>query len=376
MSITAGRDQRILIVDDEPSNVRLLEHVLGDAGYSSVRSTTDPTQTEALYRAGQPDLILLDLHMPVMDGFAVMDRLVQLVDPGDFLPILVLTGDATPQSKRAALERGAKDFVTKPFDHAEVLARVGNLLDTRSLHVQLRRHNARLEDEVNERTAALVDAIARLEVAEQDRRLAQEETIHRLSLAAEYRDDETSRHIERMSRYCEILATRVGRAPEQVELLRIAAKMHDIGKLGIPDAILLKPDRLTPEEFDLMKTHTEIGHQILAGSKSELANTGAMLAWTHHEKVDGTGYPRGLRGDEIPFEGRIAAIADVFDALTTNRVYRRAFSLEGALGLLREGRGSHFDAELLDLFFEALDDVLVTRAELIGPGPGLPDEGS
>lgn len=205
----------------------------------------------------------------------------------------------------------------------------------------MRRHNEILEEKVRERTAELWAAVGRLEVAEKDLRLAQEETIHRLSLAAEYRDDETSRHIERMSRYCAVLATRVGEDEQRSELLRIASKMHDIGKIGVPDAILLKRGKLTAEEFEIMKQHADIGYQILRGSESELASTAATIAWTHHEKIDGSGYPRRLKGDDIPIEGRIAAVADVFDALTTNRIYRKAFPLPQALSIMSEGRGQH-----------------------------------
>jgi putative two-component system response regulator len=363
---TERRLDRILVVDDEPSNVLLLQHMLEQAGYGDVRATTDPRTVEELYGTFRPDIILLDLHMPVMDGFAVMQRLSQLIESGEYLPILVLTADVTQKSKQAALEGGAKDFVTKPFDQAEVLARVGNLLATRALHAQLRRHNEVLDATVRERTAELEHVVQRLAAAERDTRLAQEETIHRLSLAAELRDDATSRHIERMSRYCAILARRAGQDERQIELLRIAAKMHDIGKLAIPDAILLKPGRLTARELEVMKTHPDIGHQVLDGSKSELASTGAMLAWTHHEKVDGSGYPRGLRGADIPLEGRIAAIADVFDALTTDRVYRDAFSISEAVSIMRDGRGTHFDAQLLDLFLESLDPMLATRERVAG----------
>jgi len=204
-----------------------------------------------------------------------------IIDEEDYLPIVVLTADATLESRRAALQGGATDFITKPFDHVEALARVRNLLDARHLHVQLQRHNERLEDAVRERTADLRRAIDRLQLADHDLRLAQEETIHRLSLATDFRDDETSRHIERMSRYCAILAARAGKDARDCELLRLASKLHDIGKLGIPDAILRKPGRLTPEEFEIIKEHPKIGHQILHGSNSELARVGAMLAWTH-----------------------------------------------------------------------------------------------
>jgi putative two-component system response regulator len=355
---------RILIVDDEPANVLMLERLLELAGYHDIHSTTDPTTVEALYRSAHPDLIVLDLHMPVLDGFGVMEGLSAVIAHDDYVPILMLTADASPKIKRTALERGAKDFVTKPFDHAEVLARTANLLDTRWLHLQLRGHNDLLEQRVRERTAELRETVGRLELAQTDLRLSQEETIHRLSLAAEYRDDETSRHLEQMSRYCAVLATRSGHDERQSELLRVATKMHDIGKLGIPDAILLKPGRLTPQEYDTMREHAAIGHRILDDSRSQLARTGATVAWTHHEKIDGTGYPRGLRGDEIPLEGRIAAIADVFDALTSDRIYRPAFPLPDALQTMRDGRGRHFDADLLDIFFDSLDDLLAVREHL------------
>lgn len=361
MSDPAPRVGRILIVDDEPGNVRVLEELLALAGYREVHSTTDPSRVEALYGHLEPDLILLDLHMPVLDGFAVMQRLSTLIDAGDYLPILVLTADISHESKRAALRSVAKDFLVKPFDHEEVLARVANLLDARSLHVQLRLHGETLERGVNQRTAELAQTVDRLERAEHDLRLAQEETIHRLALAAEFHDDETSRHIERMSRSCAILADRAGKDQEECELLRLAAKMHDVGKIGIPDAVLHKPGRLTADEYEVIKTHTAIGHQILEDSKSDLARCGATVAWTHHEKVDGTGYPRGLRGEQIPLGGRIAAIADVFDALTTDRVYRPAFALPDALTIMQDGRDTHFDADLLDVFFDSLDDVLAAR---------------
>lgn len=355
---------RILIVDDEPANIGLLERLLTRSGYRDISSTTRPTEVEALFQRLEPDLVLLDLHMPELDGHAVMARLSKLIAPEDYLPILVLTADVTPESKGRALVGGAKDFVTKPLDSAEVLARVANLLETRFLHLQLRRQNEILEHKVRERTAELWDTINQLERVQKDLRLAQEETITSLSIAAEFRDDETSRHIERMSRYCSIIANALGFDDARRETLRIAAKMHDVGKIGIPDSILLKPGRLTPAEFEAMKRHAQIGHEILSGSASELATIAATIAWTHHEKIDGSGYPRGLRGQEIPIEGRIAAVADVFDALTTNRVYRKAFVLPEALSIMREGRDAHFDGAILDLFLDHIDEVLQMKHEL------------
>lgn len=356
--------QRILIVDDEPANVQLLEQVLIRGGHTSVHSTTDATEAVPLYRKVAPDLVMLDLHMPVLDGFGVMAALAEVSTPDDRVPILVLTADVSKETKHRALTNGATDYVTKPFDPIEVLARVRNLLETRSLHQMLRRHRDLLEEKVQERTQALWDTVNELERAQVDLRLAQEETITSLSIAAEFRDDETSRHIERMSRYCWIVASALDLDDGRRETMRVAAKMHDVGKIGVPDSILLKPGKLTPDEFDVMKGHAQMGYDILSGATSELATTAAVIAWTHHEKVDGSGYPRGLTGDEIPLEGRIAAVADVFDALTTNRVYRKAFSVPEALNIMREGRDNHFDGTILDMFFTHMDEILRMKESL------------
>ena len=189
-------------------------------------------------------------------------------------------------------------------------------------------------------------------------RLAQEEMVERLSIAAEFRDDEAARHVQRMSRYCALIARRAGESGEHTELIRTASVMHDVGKIGIPDSILLKPGKLTPEERRIMEQHSEIGYRILSGARSGILTLAASIAWTHHERVDGTGYPRKIAGDDIPAEGRIAAIADVFDALTSNKVYKKAFPLDQALNIMREGRGTHFDSGLLDLFLDAIDEVV------------------
>lgn len=362
--MTSGWSPTILIVDDEPANVQLLERLLASSGYHRIRSTTDPREAEALFERFEPDLVMLDLHMPGLDGHAVMARLSAMTAPNDYLPILVLTADVTPESKRRALVGGAKDFLTKPLDTSEVLARVANLLETRFLHLQLRRHNDFLEEKVRERTAKLWNTIGQLESAQKDLRLAQEETITSLSLAAEFRDEQTSRHIERMSRYCSVIADAMGFDDGRRETIRLAAKMHDVGKIGIPDSILLKPGRLTPDEFEIMKGHAQIGYDILSGATSELATTAAMIAWTHHEKVDGTGYPRGRLGDDIPLEGRIAAVADVFDALTSDRIYRKAFTVSQALEAIHASRSSHFDSAILDAFFDRIDEILSMKSAL------------
>ena len=221
----------------------------------------------------------------------------------------------------------------------------------------------RLEDMVRSRTQELWDAIAELERVKEDLRTSREETVHRLSIAAELKDDETPRHIERMSRYCALLLARAGADEEQAELVRVASVMHDVGKIGIPDAILMKPGPLTPEERLTMQAHAEIGHRILAGSTSPLLEVAATIALTHHEWFDGTGYPQGLTGPTIAKEGRVAAIADVFDALTSDRVFRRAYPIGKAVEMMKEGRGTQFDPELLDVFLDSLDEALGIREE-------------
>ncbi|HYP23097.1 MAG TPA: HD domain-containing phosphohydrolase [Actinomycetota bacterium] len=207
-------------------------------------------------------------------------------------------------------------------------------------------------------SAALAAEVDRLQMTEKELRLAQEAVVERLSIAAEFRDDETARHVQRMSRYTALLASRAGANTERAEQVRTAAVMHDVGKIGIPDSILLKPGKLTPEERRIMEQHSEIGYRILSGSRSELLTLAAQIAWTHHERVDGNGYPRRLAGDDIPLEGRMAAIADVFDALTSNKVYKKASPLPQAVEIMREGRGTHFDADLLDMFLDSIDEVV------------------
>jgi putative two-component system response regulator len=215
-----------------------------------------------------------------------------------------------------------------------------------------------LHEGAPDRNIELAAEVDRLQMVERELRLAQEDTVERLSIAAEFRDDETARHVQRMSRYTSLLAARAGEHAGRVEMVRIASVMHDVGKIGIPDSILLKPGKLTPEERRIMEQHSEIGYRILSGSRSEVLTLAAQIAWTHHERVDGNGYPRRLGGDAIPLEGRMAAIADVFDALTSHKVYKKAFPLGQAVDVMREGRGSHFDADLLDLFLDSMDEVI------------------
>ena len=357
MQLTDLTDATILMVDDEPANIALLERILHEAGFTNVTSTTDPMQVESLVRSLSPDLLLLDLQMPHPDGFEVMS-LLRGVPQATAMPIVVLTADVTTEARHSSLGMGASDFLTKPFDMIEVVLRVKNTLRTRFLQLQLEEHNEMLEVRVKERTQDLWQTVRQLEKAENDLLVSFEETVRRLSIAAEFRDNETQRHIMRMSQYCAFLSRKAGFDEESCRAIRTASQMHDIGKIGTPDSILLKPGPLTPEQRAIMRHHAEDGWQILKDSDSELLQLAATIALTHHERMDGSGYPKGLRGDEIPREGRVAAIADVFDALSTNRIYRKAYPLPEVWQMLRDGRGTLFDAELLDLFFASMDGVL------------------
>ncbi len=334
---------KFMIVDDEIANIRVLEHLLDAWDCPNVQSTTDPTQALALYSQFQPDIVLLDLMMARLDGFGVMQQLQTVIPEHDYLPILVLTADVTPEIKHRALALGAKDFVTKPFDIAELSLRIQNLLETRFLHRQLQNQNAILEGRVEERTYQL--------------KIAEIETIECLALAGEYRDDDTGQHAQRVGITAARLALHIGMSPPEAELIQRAAPLHDVGKIGIGDHILLKPARLTMEEFDAMKAHCAIGHQILSRHHTPLLQRAADIAHCHHERWDGSGYPQGLRGEDIPIEGRLVAIADVFDALTHERPYKKAWPLEEAATEIQNQSGRQFDPRLAETFGSHLESI-------------------
>jgi putative nucleotidyltransferase with HDIG domain len=339
----------ILVVDDEEVNLLLLRRTLERAGYTRVQTTTDPTRVPRLFVETEPDLVVLDLHMPGMDGLELMDRLAAIGGGRTGVPFLVLTADVTEEARRQALERGARDFLTKPFSPTELLLRVRNLLEVQRLHGWLRDQNASLEHQVLERTRELEQA--RLEI------------LSRLALAAEYRDDATQEHAWRIGRTCGLLADAIGLEDSQVELVRRAAPLHDIGKIGIPDAILLKPGKLTDSERAAVKRHTTIGAEILSGSRSSLLRVAERIALSHHERWDGKGYPHRLGGEEIPLAGRIVAVADVFDALTHERPYKKAWPLEPAVDEVLGQRGRQFDPALVDAFATLDHAALLRRVE-------------
>ena len=324
---------RILIVDDQELNVRLLERILKLDGYSQIQGTTDPHLTLPLFEAFQPDLMLLDLHMPLMDGFDVMEALGRRATGGASLPILAITGDITSETKLRALSAGARDFVGKPFDNTEVLLRIKNLLETRFLYLQLQNQNLALEAKVRERTRELEQA--------------QVEILQRLALAAEFRDDETGQHTQRVGLLAARLACALGLPEGEVDLIRLAAPLHDLGKIGIPDRILLKPDILSFEEMEQMKRHSAIGARILSGGRHALLRLAEKIASTHHERWDGSGYPNGLAGEAIPLTGRIVAVADAFDALRHERPYKRALPVADVLDEIARQSGEKFDPRVV-----------------------------
>jgi putative two-component system response regulator len=339
MGARVFRNARILIVDDEPINVDLLRRLLERAGFSRLSSTNDSREAVDLYTRFRPDLILLDLHMPHRDGLEVMDELNQIAE-ASYLPILMLTGDDTPEAKREALSRGAKDFLNKPFHSDEVLLRIGTLLETRFLYLQIQSQNQILEAKVRDRTREL--------------EAAQIEIIERLARAAEFRDDNTGQHTERVGQMAALLARQIGLSDTQVSLIRRAAPLHDVGKIGIPDSVLLKLGKLTAAEFELVKTHTTIGARILSGSRFTILRLAEEIAFNHHERWDGKGY-NGISGSEIPLGGRIVAIADVFDALTQQRPYKPAWPVSDAIAEIDRQRGRQFDPALVDAFLRVIE---------------------
>ena len=339
-------DLPIIAVNDEAANVLLLRRVLERAGYRGLTTTTDPTEVVRMVEERRPRLVLLDLHMPRMDGFELMERLGKIAGEPETVPMLVLTADIADEAKRRALTLGARDFLTKPIDHVELILRVHNVL-----HVQ------HLQDRLLARTRTSRGGGG----ATRDLDRARLEVLDRLALAAEYRDDDTQQHAWRIGRSSAMMAAELGLGREQVKLIAHAAPLHDIGKLGVPEAILLKPAPLTVEELERVHRHTTIGAGILAGSSSALLQMAEMIALSHHERWDGGGYPNGLASDEIPLPARIAAVADVFDALTHERPYKCAWGVLEAVAEISSGSGRQFDPAVVEAFLQLDHETLLTR---------------
>jgi putative two-component system response regulator len=346
MTSRTFRNARILMVDDEEANLEILRRTLSRAGFWRLEGTLDSREAASLYVRHRPDLILLDLHMPHMDGLQVLDTLREIAE-ATYLPIVILSGDLTPEARRDALSRGAKDFVNKPFQPDELLLRIKTLLETRFLYLEIQSQNQLLEAKVRERTRELVEA--------------QIEIIERLAIAAEFRDDNTGQHTQRVGQMSALLARHLGLPDAQVSLIARAAPLHDVGKIGVPDTILLKIGKLTPTEFELVKQHTVIGARILSGGKFPLLRLAEDIAYSHHERWDGEGYA-GLRKTDIPLAGRIVAVADVFDALTQQRPYKPAWPIGEAIAEIDRQRERQFDPGVVDAFLR----VVATTARM-GP---------
>ncbi len=339
---------KIAIIDDAPVNVTLLRHLVNKLPGGEPVCFTDPQAALDWCLQNDPDLVVVDYMMPGMNGTELTQRFrQQFADT----PVLMVTANHDVALRHQALQLGVTDFLNKPLDNTEFLARAKNMLALRSSHKALADRSAWLADEVRRATEKIV--------------VQERETIFCLSRAAEYRDPETGGHILRMAHYSQLIARRLGLPQDQQALLLAAAPMHDIGKVGTPDLILLKPGKLTDEEFQIMKQHAVIGYKVLSTSSSPLLQVAAEIAHTHHEKFDGSGYPRGLKGTDIALFGRIVAVADVFDALTSERPYKKAWPLEQARQFLIDGAGQHFDPDCVAAFVAGWDEAMEIKQRFV-----------
>ncbi|HSZ06102.1 MAG TPA: HD domain-containing phosphohydrolase [Solirubrobacteraceae bacterium] len=348
---------QLLIVDDDEALRRWEERVARENGYSC-DGARDADDARERLRGDSYRLALLDVNMPGDSGIELLSQIRR--DHPD-VAVVMVTGEDSTELAMSAIELGAYGYLVKPVGSGELLINVANALHRRSSEARNRHVMQRLQAAVQQRDDELAQALQELELAETKVWVSQAETILRLARLMEFRDEETGQHLHRMSSYCELLARQTGLPEERCEFLRLASQLHDVGKVAVPDSILLKPGKLTPEEFEVIKGHAETGYQMLAGSASEVVQLGALIARTHHERWDGSGYPRGLAGEDIPLEGRIAAVSDVFDALTSDRVYRSAMPVKSAMQMMSEERGRHFDPDLLDAFLLTLPEIDAIR---------------
>jgi putative two-component system response regulator len=334
---------RVLIVDDNATSLMLLKQVVGHIDGCSVVGFHDPVAALGEIRSRDVDIVLVDYMMPQLNGVEVITRIRAMPGMGD-LPIIFVTTQEERGARAAALDAGATDFLGKPIDPAEVKARIELIARLQDARSKLNAPAAWLAAEVSKAMSALA--------------AREEEVIFRLSQAAEYRDGETGLHIRRMAKYCLLIGEALGLDDETCRILYLAAPMHDIGKIGIGDAILLKPGKLSPEERAVMEQHTTGGYRLLADGHSDLVRAAAEIAWCHHERWDGSGYPRGLAGAEIPLFARIAAVADVFDALSSERPYKKAWPPEQAAEHIAQNSGKHFDPACVSAFLKRWNDIL------------------
>lgn len=373
------RSARIMIVDDEPLNIVTLRQYLRTEGYEHFATTSNAREALHLIRAELPDVLLLDIRMPDISGIDIL-RVIGLDPALQHIPVLILTATTDPATRKQALEMGASDFLQKPIDPDELLPRVRNAIVLKKHHDMIASEAARLEQQVERRTRQL--------------EATRQQLILCLARAAEHRDNDTGNHVIRVGRYTSIIARRMGYPEDRLEMLEHAAQLHDVGKIGIPDAILFKPGRLDPDEYDLikrhcslgkqiiqpiperewniLKTHTRIGESMLHVRSSQLLMLAARIAQTHHERWDGKGYPLGLKGEDIPLEGRIVAVADVFDALSSRRSYKPPFPREKCFQIIEEGRATQFDPRVLDAFFDCADEVIEIQLMLMDDEDRIP----
>lgn len=337
---------RILAVDDQEFNLDLIELAFMDSEQTEVvRAENGQIALDILEKDPNFHVILLDLAMPVLNGFDTLERL-KAHSFWKQIPAIIVT--ANKEEKIRALNLGGDDFLSKPYDVEELKLRTLN-------YAKIKDYQDNLNAKVEERTRELTEALAQAKKTEY-------EISARLGKASEYRDLETGMHIKRMSHYSAKLGELLGLEPDEVELILYASPLHDIGKVGIPDQILLKPGRFTPEEFEIMKLHAVLGGKMLESDGNyPVLEAGRIIALQHHEKVDGTGYPYGLKGEEIHLHARIVSIADVFDALSSERVYKKAMSIEKTLEIMQEGSGTHFDPQILALLLDNLEQFLAIK---------------
>ncbi len=371
VSSTNRLSGRIMIVDDEIANVMVARKLLERAGYSQFETTTDSSIAINLAHSSNPDVLLLDINMPNVDGIEILKQ-IRSIDKFQHLPVLILTANSEADIKLKCLELGATDFLVKPVDPMELAPRVRNALKMKSYQDRLQNHAAELEQKVRQRTREL--------------ELSRREVIYCLARAAELRDNDTGNHVIRVGRYAGIVAKNMGMPENFVSDIELAAQLHDVGKIAVPDSILLKPGKLEPEEYENIQNHVKYGRQIIRpyaaneamvmrrhvviGSQmlqdgSSLMRLAASIAQTHHERFDGSGYPIGLAGEDIPIEGRITAVADVYDALSSERPYKTALPREKCFEIMSDGRGTHFDPDVLDAFFRGASEIVTIQVEFM-----------
>lgn len=349
---------KIMIIDDSRLERKLLAAFLKPHKYEIIE-VDDGLNAVELVRTHQPDLILLDL---ILEGITGLDICMQLKKEEDLrlIPVVMVTAYGDKQSRVKGLEAGADDFLIKPVDRAELVARVKSSLKIKAYHeyARLKDYYHNLELAVREKTSQLENALEQIKQTNASLTQAYLDTLYRLSIAAEYRDDDTAGHIKRISHYSLAICRSLGLPASLSEMISQASPLHDVGKIGIPDKVLLKPGKLTWNEWQIMKQHTIIGANILTGSDNKLLQVAEQIALSHHEKYDGSGYPYGLSGQKIPLTSRIVALADVFDALTSKRIYKPFFSISEAVKIIKDSTGSHFDPEISAAFFKVFDEIL------------------